>query len=304
MASPVLPELPSIINYNVSNQNENVNQVSDILSSINLVSVDHIPYIPLIDPYTSFFEVSIALNVTYAASEHFRNIFSNALQNSSKTMSESFEKSIEETFDKINIMSDDDVDKQQKDKLGNKLLDILTSFDDQSTKLNNEICDANDRIADQIKPIYLFVAIINLFVLFLAGQESIHQHFPGNELVLLSITSIITILFIWALTYTSKKPSVVLVSSFAIMVILSSFFELIPLYDILELEKDNNKYIVDLMLLTAFSPFMIAFTRLFFQNLWLSIKYKFVSVFYKLEFYRIKLGTKKVEEAKNYLNDL
>jgi len=266
------------------------------------LAAEQLHYIALISPYASFFEVSIALNISHAASQNIRNVFKSAIKNDTKKISKSFEENIEETFDKLNLMSDEDIDAKQKEKLSNSLLDILSSSDKNRTKHNDEINNSNDRIVDQIKPMYIYVAIINLFVLFLAGQESIHQKFPGNELLFLLIASLFTILTIWMLSYTEKKPPAVFVAFFALTVAILSFFEFGHLYQFFEINASFNKYLVDLMLFVSFTPFFIAFSRLLTQNIWLGIKYFFTDLKYKLKYHRIRFGMKNIEEAKNFLN--
>lgn len=261
-------------------------------------------FVALISPYTSFFEVSIALNITYAASENFRTMFKSALGSDTKKISQSFEKSVEDTYDQLSLMSENDINEEQKDKLSHRLLKILGELQEDNSKLGREIENSNGRIVDQIKPIYIFVAIINLFVLFLAGQEAVHQKFPGNEMVFIIISSYLTVILLWAFSFTEKKPPIIFISFFAIILITFSFLGVGSLHDKIGIDVKYNKYIIDLILLLSFAPFLIAFARLFFQNLWLSTKYWILGLWYKFEFYRIKGSMDDVKKAKNYLNNL
>ena len=83
-----------------------------------------------------------------------------------------------DVISKLALMSDDDIDINAKENIKDRFTNILRDLKESDNALSEEIEEAQEILTRQIRPIYIYVALFSLIILFFGGQESVHQTFP------------------------------------------------------------------------------------------------------------------------------
>lgn len=82
-------------------------------------------YAPLIGAYASFFELSVALNFTYAASSQFRDAMKSGFLYNVRKMDSWYATKQKDVISKLILMSDEDIDLNAKENIKEKFQVIL-----------------------------------------------------------------------------------------------------------------------------------------------------------------------------------
>jgi hypothetical protein len=168
-------------------------------------------YTPLVSSYTSLFEVAVALNVAFAASKQVRKVFLDLFRTSVLSTEQRLTKDIEETRSMLSVMNES-LDESKKENILNKLETNLSNLKKTSNTFKKKLFESTIKISEETRPVYILVAIINIFYLFLAGQESVHQMFPGNEMFFITAISFMSIAVLIATTTRKIKFFLLLIT--------------------------------------------------------------------------------------------
>jgi len=255
-------------------------------------------YSPVIGAYASIFELSVALNFTYASSQQFRTTLKTGFLQSITKMDNKYEENIKKIASKISTLDDAFLPEGRKEELKVALKGGLDALKKQSSGLEIELEDTQNRLVEKIKPIYVFVAIFSLYCLFLGGQESVNNIFPVDGMSSLLIISSFFLVLFYMLSFTKYKLSNFVVIIAISIAIASGMFFPCPQPSIF-----SHKRLTDMSLVVAFLPFMISMSRLLFLTLSLELKHRIS--FWKSSFEISSLNTNcdKLQESTNYFNN-
>lgn len=260
--------------------------------------------VSLISSYASIFELSVALNLTYGASEQLRGLVKSGFLYDARGMLLKYQETANRISAKIGILIDEDIVLDKKEKINLKLESIFKDFKDDEKSLKKELDDTQELSSKQLIPYYVLTAIFSIFILFLGGQESIHEFFPIKDILL--INTFMTILFLsFIFIMFSKIELPVLYSAgvtiFIFLLIVSfsdNIFQLLNLSS----EVSHNKYYVNLSLFYAFLPFVFATFSLSLSSLKLSFKYRLRYFKSNRTLTEVKKHLEAIKESTEYLD--
>lgn len=197
----------------------------------------------------------------------------------------------------LNMIDETLISKEKKSKLKEKYKNIIDETHQEGAELESKLDKSQDAISRKIKPIYIFVAIISLFILFLGGQEVKHEVFPLETMNTIVLLSGILILGFYLLSLSKYELAIVDISTILAISISISVFA--PFLDILKKE-----HIINLALIIAYSPFFISLASLFISTVKLEFNHrkKYTSVM--KEVVRLKDNIEQMSKSKNFINDL
>lgn len=248
-------------------------------------------YNSIIGAYASIFELSVAMNFAYASSEHFREAMKSGFLHNIRLMEQWYDEKRKEVSSKITLLSDNDIDQASKDNICQKLEDSLEQLKIEDKALKVKIEQSQSKIADETKPIYIYTALFSLIVLFFAGQESAHNHFPIDGLNTLIYLTIIFYIMVQLLKLIGHSISSALSIAFILGTTTCSLFWPIK-YNI----PLDNKHLLDIAIILAFLPFILSALRL----LILTLKIEAVS---RINYYIRIREIKEIEEKADNLRD-
>lgn len=221
-----------------------------------------VDYNPIISSYASIFELSVAMNFAYTASRPFRKAMKDGFLQNIKNIEKWYDDKIIEVSGMLMLMND--IDEESKANIKKELDESLLELKKEDEKLHHKIIETQSKIADEIKPIYIYTAFFSLIVLFLGGQEAAHSRFPKEGMQILLISTF----FFYVFSSISKRLFKTIISgldavAFVILVISLILF---VKYDRLS-EYVCDKYLLDVALIIAFLPFVFSAGRLAWLNL-------------------------------------
>lgn len=258
----------------------------------DLVAVNSIsPYTTFIGAYSSIFELSVAMNFTYAASESFRETIKTGFLQNVRNMGKWYDNTIADIDKKITLMPDEDISQEIKDKIKNQLQITVSELKVESEDLKEEIESSQAIIANETKPVYIYTALFSLFMLFFAGQEVAHNCFPKDGVNTILYFTIIFYIIRPLLSFLGYIISSSMAIAFAILAITSALF-----FPIIYQIPISNKYLLDTALIIAFTPFIFSASKLLFITA--KIEFSFRKKFYS----RVKY-IKSIEENADNLRD-
>ncbi len=197
----------------------------------------------------------------------------------------------------LNMIDETLISKEKKYQLKGKYRDTLNEIYQEGTKLESKLDKSQETISRKIKPIYIFVAIISLFILFLGGQEVKHGVFPLETMNSIVILSGISIVGFYLLSFSKYELTVVAISLILVISIVVSTFA--PFLDILKKE-----YIVNMALIIAYSPFFISLISLFISTARLELNHRKKYRLVMKEVAELNNNIKQMSKSKNYINEL
>jgi ABC-type multidrug transport system fused ATPase/permease subunit len=252
-------------------------------------------YVPIIGAFASFFELSVALNFAYAASSNFQALVKNGFLNDARKLAIKFSENIENVKSRLQIINEDVLIKKHKNTVLENLQKLLADLENDLGKLNSDIEEKQKVTSKQNKPIYIYIAVTSLFMLYLGGVEVIKSSFPTFEMfTMLSLILIFLMVMIVIMLFSDKLISV-LVSTIILffIIIIAYFFPFeIHVFDMLEISKiDFNLLLLKVSLALAFFPFIYSVFHFFIASYWIAIKFQY-------ERYKAN------RELKNILNNL
>lgn len=250
-----------------------------------------IEYNSIIGAYASIFELSVAMNFAYASSEHFREAMKSGFLHNIRLMEQWYDDKRKEVSNKITLLSDNDIDQASKDTICQKLEDSLEQLKIEDKALKIKIEESQSKIADEIKPIYIYTALFSLIILFFGGQESAHNCFPIDGVNTLIYLTIIFYIMVQLLKIIGHSISSSLSILFILCATASSLF--LPIKYNIPLE---NKHLLDIAIILAFLPFIMSALRL----LLLTIKIEAVS---RINYYIRVREIKEIEQKADNLRD-
>lgn len=205
----------------------------------------------------------------------------------------------QELESRLTVFTDDFLPNTQKDKVLKSLSKMLNSLRQKDSNLDAEIEESQEKVTAQIRPIYVFIAIFGIFLLFLGGQESIHSFFPRLELYTLLLLTSLTTAFLYSLSFTKYHVSVLLTGIIALIVVFISLLFPLSLFN----EIFPDKLLVNIALILSFLPFALAITRLFTINLILNIKYRFPFFKAKWKISRLEKNLEKLKSSRDFIDE-
>lgn len=246
-------------------------------------------YSPIIGSYASIFELSVAMNFAYTASRPFRKAMKDGFLYNIRAMENWYDEKRIEVSGMITLLTD--VDEDSKANIKKDLNESLLDLKKEDETLRNIIIETQAKIADEIKPIYIYTAFFSLIMLFLGGQEAVHNRFPkeGMQILLIStiafyIFSLLSSRITSGVLYLAKRfvPKFLhLVKHYLADTTLTSYNAVIfaagTLLIILSFKYDHlskficDKYFLDIALVAAFLPFIISAVRLSLLNVRISL---------------------------------
>lgn len=197
----------------------------------------------------------------------------------------------------LNMIDETLISKEKKYQLKGKYRDTLNEIYQEGTKLESKLDKSQETISRKIKPIYIFVAIISLFILFLGGQEVKHGVFPLETMNSIVILSGISIVGFYLLSFSKYELTVVAISLILVISIVVSTFA--PFLDILKKE-----YIVNMALIIAYSPFFISLISLFISTVRLELNHRKKYMLVMKEVAELNNNIKQMSKSKNFINEL
>jgi gas vesicle protein len=261
----------------------------------------------LIGAYASIFELSVALNFAYASSKQFRETMKTGFLSNINKMDTKYKYYQEKLDNDLNMIDEILISIERKTKLKTKYKKILDDIHNEGSKLEEKLNKAQDTISRKIKPIYTFVAMISLFILFLGGQEVKHELFPLETMNTIVLLSSLSIVVFYLLSFTKYELTIVNISFILIISIVPSIFtpSLFPqLLAMINIEIFKKEYIINIALVVAFSPFIISLLTLSFSTLKLEINHrqKYRSVMKEVA--KLNSNIEVMSESKNFINNL
>ncbi len=197
----------------------------------------------------------------------------------------------------LNMIDETLISKEKKDQLKRKYRDTSSEIYQEGTKLESKLDKSQETISRKIKPIYIFVAIISLFILFLGGQEVKHGVFPLETMNSIVILSGISIVGFYLLSFSKYELTIVAISLILVISIAVSTFA--PFLDILKKE-----YIVNMAFIIAYSPFFISLISLFISTVRLELNHRKKYMLVMKEVAELNNNIKQMSKSKNYINEL
>lgn len=264
-----------------------------------------IEFIALLPAYSSYFELAVAFNFSYAASDSLRSAIKSGFLHRSRRLAELVHADLEELQSRLTVQATElglGIEKKKKiiNLLKNRYQDLRKTADELSETIESE----QARVTTDSKPVHVFLALISLIFLFLAGQESVHQIFPRNEVLAILVCSTIYLIIFYGFNSYRLNTNVISSSFFAILIVVlavltdlgglidSSFTTLLNNYDYSVLIK--NKYLVDYSIVLVMLSFLFTALRLLFINSYLSFSYKI----------KVALLMRKINVYRKALNDM
>jgi len=261
----------------------------------------------LIGAYASIFELSVALNFAYAASKQFRETMKTGFLLNINNMDTKYKYYQEKLDNDLNMIDETLISVEKKTDLKSKYKKTLDDIRNEGSKLEEKLNEAQDTISRKIKPIYIFVAMISLFVLFLGGQEVKHELFPLETMNTIVLLSSVSIVIVYLLSFTKYELAIVDISFILIISIALSIFapSLFPqLLVIINMEILKKEYITNIALIIAFSPFFISLLTLSFATLKLEINHRKKYSLVMKEVAKLNSNIEVISESKNFINNL
>lgn len=260
----------------------------------------------IISGYTSLYELSAAFNFAYTASSQFRDVIKSGFLQDSRLLSNNIKLRLKKINTELIIYNESEFLNDKKDIIIKKLNDLHNDLQNEEKKLNNEIEQAQSTLTNKFKPLYIVSALFSFFMLFLAGEEVYSNLFPKQELIFSLIGLSIVIFYIIVDTFwkPNKNLSIIYTSTITIIILLSSILlDLSFLKENNFIEIINNKMLVNVSIIFSIFPFIFAYTRLFTNALWISVKYRFI--FYKINRKANNINKKlnEFKNAHNFFND-
>ena len=250
----------------------------------------------MIGAYASIFELSVALNITYAASKQFQDTLKSGFLYSIKNMDVKYSMAMDRINSDLSTISDRHIPKKTKKKFQDKFKRKLEALRENSTELNLELSDAQDIISKQVKPIYIYVAIFSLYCLFLAGQESVNMKFPLDGMNSLVYISLIMLPFFYIMGFFKQELSVshaVIAIAIAIGAgLFSPITYLLPF---------TEKYLLDCALVIAYIPFIFSMSRLVYVTLKLEFSHRFSYWKSLYEIKKLEHSYQSIKESTEYI---
>ncbi len=196
----------------------------------------------------------------------------------------------------LNMIDETLISRERKSQLKRKYRNALDEIYQEGTKLESKLDKSQETISRKIKPIYIFVAIISLFILFLGGQEVKHEMFPLETMNSIVILSGISIVGFYLLSFKYELTVVVISTILVISIAVSTFA---PFLDILKKE-----YIVNMALIIAYSPFFISLISLSISTVRLELNHRKKYMLVRKEVAELNNNIKQMSKSKNFINDL
>lgn len=238
-------------------------------------------YNALISAYSSFFELTVAFNLAYATSEQFRDVIKSGFLKDSRHLSARIKEVAETNKAKIQvtIQSDTFINNLDKEAIEKKFKNISNKINNSQNDLENAIEKTQSIASNQLKPFYIVSALFGLFVLFLAGQETVHSFFPQKELTIAFFGSVcISLCLLFTIVISKAKISIFLIvfvefCLFLLSIYITNILNILKylntsIYDMIILGNEifTNKSLVNFSLFLCIAPFFVSYTILFLKS--------------------------------------
>lgn len=265
-------------------------------------------FIAYISAYASFFELTVAFNFAYAASQSFRDIVKGGFLSDVRNLKSTIDSEAQDLSAMIGVLQQDgDIDETHGKAVSAKMSKHNEDVNRYSNEISNLIENAQEKVSDQLKAFYIVIGIYGLFVLFLSGQEQIHKMFPLKELLSETIFTALILVFLMFLTFFTSV--VIPIIYLSIIMLVSILFSISPysqsIVDIFSyMFICNNKYLIDIVIIFSIMPSVFAYFRYVFNALKILIPYKFKLWKIQISILMIKNSIKQFQSSKKYLNNL
>jgi len=281
-------------------------------------------YTNLLTPFASFFQLAVAFNLSYAASEQLRQVIKKGFLYSVRNLASLYEDKKNELDAKLEVLSDEDLNSADTREIKNKLTDKLNALRDEDKSLDLKIKESQEITALKIQPIYIYTALIALFFLFIGGLESINGIFPRNEIFTILLLSTVYTLIFYFLAIFSPRPITAALSS-TLALIFCTFSTIYPieipnnfsfsppghLFGInittspytfsIPIDFLSNRNLLFYSLALSFFPFILASVVLVFISFFLEMRFRLTFLYHMIEIKYLKFNLDRLSNSKNIL---
>ena len=137
----------------------------------------------MLNYFNSLFELAVAFNFAYVASETIRELFSRGFLSGARNLSQKFDIKINEVNARLTTINDSLFSQDKKVVLILKLKKLYSDLKMIDSKLDQRIEDGQKIVTNKLKSIYILSAFYSLFILFLSGIESFNNKTIINNIV-------------------------------------------------------------------------------------------------------------------------
>lgn len=248
--------------------------------------------------FSSLYELSVALNFAYVASDSIRELFKRGFLSTTRQLSTKLDKKIEDISVRLTLLNDSLLPPEKKEKVSFSLSLYLKTMKDFDEKLDDRIQEAQELTQNKLKSLYVISALYGILMLFFAGVESNTTRFPYNELITLSF---FTSALIGTITFYSFKrrypPLFSMIITMFMIIIISVFF---PFSHSKELYKIPENYLTYVTIVISLSPFIISTIRLALSTLFVEMQGWFLFYIFSFLLWNTNRKLKNIEAVENY----
>lgn len=214
-----------------------------------------------IGSFSSLYELAVALNFAYVASDSIREIFKRGFLSTTRQLSKIIDEKISKTQIRIALISESFLNEKKKEKINLTLVGVLEDFQDFDEKLDTRIEEAQKLTQNKLKALYVIAAFFGIFMLFLGGVQSDSQRFPYDEIVTISTFTALTLFIITFYSFKNKYPPVFAMIVWILIIIYISIVN--PFASLIDkLPHISENYLTYITIAISLSPFIISAIRL------------------------------------------
>jgi len=251
-----------------------------------------------IGSFSSLYELAVALNFAYVASDSIREIFKRGFLSTTRQLSNIIDEKIKKTQIRITLINDSFLNDEKKEKINSTLIIALEDFQDFDEKLDTRIDEAQKLTQNKLKALYVIAAFFGIFMLFLGGVQSDSQRFPYDEIITISFLTTITLSIITYYSFQNKYPPVFgMIVLMLIIIVLSIINPFASLINKLPMIQEN--YLTYATIAISLSAFIISAIRLAIATMAIELHGWWLYWWYSTKIWNTNRKLKKLEDAEN-----
>lgn len=257
----------------------------------------------MLNYFNSLFELAVAFNFAYVASETIRELFSRGFLSGARNLSSKFDIKLKEVRAKLTTINDSLFPPEKKQILISRLEKLFSDLKGIDSNLDQRIDSGQKIVTNKLKSIYILSAFYSLFVLFLSGMESFNTCTMINELIAINIYTIIMFICLILMSFTKRVVSVSFIIVLSLFIMSSCTIFTFDLFSFM-IDYISQKNIIYGSVVIAFSPFVLITIRIFLTSLF----YEIIAWFYYLYAilyikFKINKDLKKLNDVDDIFND-
>lgn len=253
----------------------------------------------MINSFSPLFELAVALNFAYLASQTIRSIFEGGFLSIARNLLSKLDNRIKKISADLATTREGLFNEKAKEDIKNKFEAIRDRLKSSDESLDNKIKDVQNIISGKLKSIYIITAFYGLLVLFLGGQESLSEGSPYHSLYSVTIYIVLTISIIILYSFTKQNISIIFTISVTFIFMSYNLFNPMMSYSD---EQESRIILVYISVAIAYSPFMITSVRLFLSSILEELKGWFFYLWSIIEIYFLHRKINKLINADKIFN--